>query len=84
LARLGIDKHFLLEIPNLDRPVMLELTIDYWPYDALAQRIWELWKSLSGYDAAYVALAEELHPTVVTLDRRIQRAPSLTCEVACP
>ena len=63
---------------------LLDLPIEYWPYDALAERIWELHENLSSYDAAYIALAEELDATVVTLDRRMQRAPGLTCEVACP
>ena len=63
---------------------LLDLPIEYWPYDALAERIWELHENLSSYDAAYIALAEELDATVVTLDRRMQRAPGLTCVVACP
>jgi predicted nucleic acid-binding protein len=62
---------------------LLDLSIEYWPYDALAERIWELRQNLSSYDAAYIALAEELDATVVTLDRRMQHAPGLTCEVAC-
>jgi predicted nucleic acid-binding protein len=63
---------------------LTDLPIHYWPYDALAERIWELRTNLSSYDAAYVALGEELDATVVTLDRRITRAPGLRCEVACP
>jgi predicted nucleic acid-binding protein len=61
-----------------------DLAIDYWPYEPLAQRIWELRGNLSSYDAAYVALAEELGAIVVTLDVRMQRAPNLGCEVVCP
>lgn len=60
---------------------LLDLAINYWPYDALAQRIWELRANLSSYDAAYIALAEALDAAVVTLDRRMQRAPGLRCEV---
>jgi predicted nucleic acid-binding protein len=63
---------------------LLDLAIDYWPYEALAERIWELRVNLSSYDAAYIALAEVLDATVVTLDRRMQRAPGLRCEVAAP
>jgi predicted nucleic acid-binding protein len=63
---------------------LMDLAIDYWPYDALAERIWELRTNLSCYDAAYVALGEELDATVVTLDRRMKRAPGLRCEVICP
>ena len=63
---------------------LIDLPIDYWPYDALAERVWELRTNLSSYDAAYIALGEELDATVVTLDRRIRRAPGLRCEVVCP
>jgi predicted nucleic acid-binding protein len=62
---------------------LLDLAIEYWPYHALAHRIWELRENLSSYDAAYIALAEEVEATVVTLDRRMTRAPGLRCDVAC-
>jgi predicted nucleic acid-binding protein len=63
---------------------MLELAIDLWPYDVLAGRAWELRANLSSYDAAYVALAELLGATLVTLDRRIGSAPGVMCGVAVP
>jgi predicted nucleic acid-binding protein len=63
---------------------LFDLPIVYWPYEPLAQRIWELRANLSSYDAAYVALAEQLNATVVTLDRRLQRAPGLRCEFDTP
>jgi predicted nucleic acid-binding protein len=60
---------------------LLDLAINYWPYAVLAQRIWELRENLSSYGASYIALAEELDATAVTLDRRMQRAPGLRCEI---
>jgi predicted nucleic acid-binding protein len=62
---------------------LLDLPVNYWPYDALAQRMWQLRDNLTSYDAAYVALAEEIDATLVTLDRRLPRTPGLRCEVAC-
>lgn len=41
---------------------------------ALLERILQLRKNLSGYDAAYVALAERLGAPFLTLDRRLARA----------
>ena len=41
----------------------------------LLDRIWRLRHNLSAYDAAYVALAEELRAPLITRDRRLAAAP---------
>ena len=41
----------------------------------LLPRMWELRANLSGYDAAYVALAEALDAPLLTTDRALARAP---------
>ena len=38
-------------------------------------RIWQLRQNLSAYDAAYVALAEELKAPLITRDQKISAAP---------
>jgi predicted nucleic acid-binding protein len=63
---------------------MLDLAIEQWPAEILAPRVWELRGNLSSYDAGYVALAEYTAATLVTLDRRLARAPGLRCTVAAP
>lgn len=63
---------------------LLDLTIEQWPYHVLAPRTRELRRNLTVYDASYVALAEMLDATVVTLDRRISRAPGLRCKISVP
>lgn len=63
---------------------LLDLAIEYWPYELLAARAWELRANLSIYDASYVALAELSDATLVTLDRRIGGAPGVRCTIATP
>jgi predicted nucleic acid-binding protein len=63
---------------------LLELAVEQWPYELVAPRVWELRGNLSSYDAGYVALAELTGATLVTLDRRIARAPDLRCAVSSP
>jgi len=41
----------------------------------LLNRIWRLRQNLSTYDAAYVALAEELKAPLITRDRKLSAAP---------
>lgn len=63
---------------------LLDLAVQLWPYDVLAARACELRTNLTSYDAAYVALAEILAAPLVTLDRRIGRAPGIICAVCVP
>ncbi len=63
---------------------LLELSVELWPYELLAGRVWQLRANLSSYDAAYVSLAEAIGAGLATLDRRIAQAPGITCEVKCP
>lgn len=63
---------------------LLDLAIELWPHDLLAARAWELRMNLSIYDAAYVALAEITDLTLITLDKRLAKAPGTTCRISTP
>lgn len=57
-----------------------------WPgerfgHQELLHRAWELRDNVRGWDAFYVALAEALSGTLLTLDVRLSRAPGLNCAV---
>ena len=54
---------------------MAALRIARYPPVLLLQRIWRLRQNLTAYDAAYVALAEELQAPLITRERRIAAAP---------
>jgi predicted nucleic acid-binding protein len=63
---------------------LLDLPVEHWPYDLLAPRAWELRHNLSSYDASYVALAELIAATLITLDTRIAAARGVRCPVHTP
>jgi len=84
-----IRRHELAEVVSRDQAAqahadLADLAIEQWPHELLAARSWDLRRNLSIYDAAYVALAELLGAPLVTLDRRIARAPDVRCVVSVP
>lgn len=84
-----IRRHALVGLISTDQAAqahtdLIDLASEQWPYELLATRAWQLRHNLTTYDASYVALAELLEATLVTLDRRIGRAPDLHCTIASP
>lgn len=61
--------------------VWRQVGISRYPVVAILDRVWALRHNLSAYDAAYVALAEALHCTLLTVDNRLSRSPGLRCPV---
>lgn len=53
--------------------------LDVWPTLPLLPRVRELMPKASAYDAAYVALAEELVSPLLTVDARLTRVPGARC-----
>ena len=45
------------------------------------ERVWELRHNVGTKDAFYIALAEALELTLVTLDGRLSRAPGIRCDI---
>jgi predicted nucleic acid-binding protein len=57
-----------------------------WPGDRFGHRVllhraWDLRDNVRGWDAFYVALAEALNGTLLTLDGRLSRAAGIRCPV---
>ncbi len=65
-----------LDVQDAERALasLPDLPIIRHEHGPLLQRAWELRRSMSGYDALYVALAEALEATLVTCDARLGRA----------
>ena len=63
---------------------VVALRLTTFPFEPLAARVWALHPNVTAYDAAYVALAEELDVPLLTLDRRLTRAEGPTCSFLLP
>jgi predicted nucleic acid-binding protein len=72
------------DVATLAHVDLLDLDVDLYPYEAMADRAWELRGTLSSYDASYVALAERIGAPLVTLDVRVARAQGPTCRFLTP
>ncbi|MGH9006828.1 MAG: type II toxin-antitoxin system VapC family toxin [Acidimicrobiales bacterium] len=60
---------------------LLSLPLQLWPYAPLAERAWQLRRNFTAYDAVYLALAELLGGSMITLDTRIASAPGAACPI---
>ena len=60
---------------------LLALPMARYPSGPFLTRAYELRATVTAYDATYVALAEGLACTLVTADRRLARAPDITCHI---
>ena len=60
---------------------LISLDVDVWPTAPLIPRAAQLAANATGYDAAYLALAEELGCALVTRDAKMSRVPGIRCRV---
>jgi predicted nucleic acid-binding protein len=62
--------------PRADQAIqdLLDLRLTRYPHFVFMPHIWRLRDNLSAYDAAYVALAENLGATLITRDARLASA----------
>jgi len=72
------------DVASLAHADLGALVVGLFPYDLLAERIWELRGAVTTYDGWYVALAETLKAPLATLDARLTRAPGPRCRFISP
>lgn len=63
---------------------LAKLPLDVWPTWPLLPRIRQLAHNATTYGAAYLALAEELEISVVTIDEKFSSVPGVHCAVVRP
>jgi predicted nucleic acid-binding protein len=79
----GLEARRLLSTADATRAIndLAGLDMARYAHDLLVPRIWQLRANLTAYDAAYVALAENLGASVVTCDARLAAAPGTRARV---
>ncbi|MGI8939276.1 MAG: type II toxin-antitoxin system VapC family toxin [Iamia sp.] len=70
------DRRFASAVTDL-----ADLPLPRVPARPLLERMGELRRNLTAYDATYVALAEVLDAELVTADARLSRAPGVLCPI---
>jgi predicted nucleic acid-binding protein len=81
LRRRVLSGHLSLVEATLAHADLIALPVELWPYVPLAERVWELRDNITVCDASYVALAELLGATLITLDARLAKAPGPRCAI---
>ena len=71
-------------VATLAHDNLLRLELELFPFAPFADRVWELRKNLTCYDAWYVAMAESFDCPLATLDQKLSRASGPTCEILTP
>jgi predicted nucleic acid-binding protein len=63
---------------------LLHIDLALLPFAPFAGRVWELRANLTSYDAWYVAVAEEFHLPLATLDLRLAKSTGPRCRFLLP
>ena len=72
------------DVGSLAHGDLLALPVVLFAYEPLAERVWELRRSITAYDAWYVALAEHLEAPLATVDIRLSRSRGPRCAFLSP
>jgi predicted nucleic acid-binding protein len=72
------------DVGSLAHGDLLALPVELFAYEPLAERVWELGRSVTAYDAWYVALAELLGAPLATADIRLSRSQGPRCAFLTP
>jgi len=84
LRRAVLAGRLAAEVAALAHRDLVELPVSRFPFAPLADRVWQLHPTVTAYDAAFVALAEELDAPLWTLDRRLAGASGPRCAFRTP
>lgn len=84
LRRSALAELITDDAASLAHADLVRLRLELFPYEPFAERVWELRRNVTAYDAWYVALAEELGTPLATLDRKLAASTGPRCEFLVP
>lgn len=84
LRRSELGGDITRDVASLGYADLLDLPVDLYPFETVADRVWQLRSTVTSYDAWYVALAELLDAPLATLDTKLARATGPQCEFRTP
>jgi predicted nucleic acid-binding protein len=84
LRRAVLAGRLAREVAALAHRDLAQFPVTVFPFEPLADRVWELHPTVTAYDAGFVALAEELDAPLWTLDRRLPGATGPRCTFRLP
>ena len=84
LRRLERQRDLTTFEANAAQSDLLDLHLLLVGFEPFAARVWELRRTITSYDAWYVAVAEAFELPLATLDRRLSRASGPRCRFLVP
>ena len=84
LRRAALAGDISADVASLAHIDLLDLRVEFFPYQPCAARIWELRDNMTCYDGWYVAVAELLDAPLATLDSRLANSPGPLCQFLLP
>jgi len=84
LRRAALAGDISADVASLAHTDLLDLRVEFFPYQPCAVRAWELRENVTCYDGWYVAVAELLDAPLATLDGRLASSPGPRCQFLLP
>ena len=72
------------DVASLAHTDLLDLRVEFFPYQPCAARVWELRENVTSYDGWYIAIAELLDAPLATLDGHLANSPGPRCQFLLP
>src|SRR5271165_4251571 len=84
LRRAALAGDISADVASMAHSDLLDLRVEFFPYQPCATRIWELRENVTCYDGWYVAVAELLDAPLATLDGRLVHSAGPRCQFLLP